>query len=324
MSKTVALIDLDTPVFKAAAATQKRSILVTHNPTQKQKEFNTRTEFKDVLKAKDKFDKLDEYSIEDIQTPEEISFSYNCLNLHINGIIESIEPDEVIYLISGSTNFRNNLEFPSRYKSNREHLLKPVNLRQIQQYAIRKYKPVVVQGAEPDDAQIYMGYDFLSRGYKPIVVSIDKDSKAYSGLYLYNPDHPHKGVQLIPEFGEIWIDEQDEVRAIGFLQYAFQHLIGDPIDGMKTTELAGIRFGAKSAYKLLKDCKTEKEALEVIVQQYRKWYNKPFEYTAWNGEVIRSDWKHMLCLYFKGIRMKSAPNDPLDAVDFFKKYNVKI
>ena len=68
MSKVIALIDLDTPVYKAAAAVEERGIIVTHSPTGVQKSFSTRTEFKDLLKSKDKIDKLSEYEIEDTET----------------------------------------------------------------------------------------------------------------------------------------------------------------------------------------------------------------------------------------------------------------
>ena len=323
MSKVIALIDLDTPVYKAAAAVEERGIIVTHSPTGVQKSFSTRTEFKDLLKSKDKIDKLSEYEIEDTQEAEPVEHAFHILNNHIKFILDSFWCDEVVYMISGKTNFRSDLPLPTKYKSNRVGL-KPLLLKQVQTYAWKKYKAIVSDGDECDDMQIYMGYEILKRGDIPVVCSIDKDSKAYSGLSLFNPDKPELGVQVIPELGNIWVDESDEVRAMGMMQYGLQQLIGDTIDGFKPTELCNKRFGAKSALKILKDCKTEKEVLEVIVSKYKEWYPESFEYTAWNGAKIESDWKHMLNLYHACCRMKETKDDPLIAYDFYKRYGVTL
>jgi len=323
LSKVIALIDLDTPVYKAAAAVEERGIIVTHSPTGVQKSFGTRTEFKDLLKSKDKIDKLSEYEIQDTQEAEPVENACHILNSHIKFILDSFWCDEVVYMMSGKTNFRNDLPLPTKYKSNRV-ALKPLLLKQVQTFAWKKYKVIVTQNEEPDDMQVWMGYEILERGDIPILVTGDKDSKAYSGLSLFNPDKSEDGVQLIPDLGSIWEDEKGKVRALGMKQYGLQQLIGDSIDGFKPTELCGVKFGEKSALKLLEPCKTEKEVLEVVVQQYRKWYPEPFEYTAWNGKKVESDWKHMLNLYHCCCRMKETKDDPLIAYDFYKRYGVNL
>lgn len=324
MSKVIALIDLDTPVYKAAAVVEERGIIVTHSPTGIKKSFSTRTEFKGLLKSKDRTDKLSEYEIKDTQRiTTTTDDTFRVLDNHIKFILDSFWCDEVVYMISGKTNFRSDLPLPTKYKSNRVGL-KPLLLKQVQTYAWKKYKAIVSDGDECDDMQIYMGYEILKRGDIPVVCSIDKDSKAYSGLSLFNPDKPELGVQVIPELGNIWVDESDEVRAMGMMQYGLQQLIGDTIDGFKPTELCNKRFGAKSALKILKDCKTEKEVLEVIVSKYKEWYPESFEYTAWNGKKIQSDWKHMLNLYHACCRMKETKDDPLIAYDFYKRYGVTL
>lgn len=321
MSKVIALVDLDTPVYKAAAAVEERGIIVTHSPTGVKKSFGTRTEFKDLLKSKDKIDKLSEYEIQDTQEAEPVGNACRVLNNHIQIILDSFWCDEVVYMMSGKTNFRNDLPLPTKYKSNRV-ALKPLLLKQVQTFAWKKYKAIVTQNEEPDDMQVWMGYEILKRGDIPILVTGDKDSKAYSGLSLFNPDKPDEGVQVIPDLGSIWEDEKGKVRALGMKQYGLQQLIGDTIDGFKPTELCGVKFGEKSALKLLEPCKTEKEVLEVVVQQYQKWYPEPFEYTTWNGKKMESDWKYMLNLYHCCCRMKETRDDPLIAYDFYKRYGV--
>ena len=50
----VALFDMDLIAYRSAAAVEERKVQVQHIKTQKIKEFKTRTEFKDILKSKDK------------------------------------------------------------------------------------------------------------------------------------------------------------------------------------------------------------------------------------------------------------------------------
>ena len=76
--------------------------------------------------------------------------------------------------------------------------------------------------------------------------------------------------------------------------------------------------------KLLEPCKTEKEVLEVVVQQYQKWYPEPFEYTAWNGEIIQGSYKQQLQLYLKCCRMMQHENDTLDLREFLALYGVEL
>lgn len=323
MSKVIALIDLDTPVYKAAAAVEERGIIVTHSPTGIQKNFSTRTEFKDLLKSKDKIAQLSEYKIEDTQEAEPIENALHILNNHIKFILDSFWCDEAIYMMSGRSNFRNDLPLPTKYKSNRV-ALKPLLLKQVQTYAWKKYNAVVTQLEEPDDMQVWMGYEILKQGDIPVMVATDKDARAYSGLSLFNPDKPDQGVQVIPDLGSIWEDDKGKVRALGMKQYGLQQIIGDRIDGFSPTELCGAKFGEKSALKLLEPCKTEKEVLEVVVSKYKEWYPEPFVYTSWNGKKIKSDWKHMLNLYHMCCRMKETKDDPLIAYDFYKRYGVTL
>lgn len=323
MSKRIALLDLDTPVYKAAAAVEQRSILVKHEPTGIQKTFSNRTEFKDLLREKEKLNKIAEYTVTDVQEPEPIENALHILKSHVENILESIWPDEVVYMISGKTNFRNDLPLPTKYKSNRT-AIRPLLLKQVQMYAWKKYSAVVTVNEEPDDMQVWMGYEILNRGDTPILITTDKDAKAYSGLYLFNPDHHECGVEEIPILGSIKEDSKGKVRANGIMQYGLQMLIGDSVDGYRPTELCKVKFGEKSALKALQDCKTPQEVLQVVIEHYQRWYPSDFTYTAWNGKKIESNWKHMLNLYHCCVKMKETKDDPLIAFDFYKRFGVDL
>ena len=323
MSKRILVLDLDTPIFAASAVSETRTVLVTHKPTGKQKEFPTRTEFKDVLKSKDKLDKLDEYEYLDVQTPEPAAHACHVLKSQVAKIQELVQADETLFFVSGKNNFRDNLELPSRYKSSRQNTLRPLLLKDVKQFAINKFKATICDGEEPDDAIIYKTYELKQQGCTPIISSIDKDCLAYSGLSVFNQDKPEQGVVEIPELGSLWIDSKNKVRGNGFLWYCFQHGNGDRIDGFNPAELCNAKFGEKSAYKLLVDCKSEKVALDTLLIQYKKWYPKPITYTAWNEQQYTKDYVQIADLYFKCCRMKSHEFDDLDFVKFCQQYGVQ-
>lgn len=319
MQKRILILDLDTPVYSAAAAIERRSVLVTHIPTEKQKEFKTRTEFKERLKEKGISDRLHEYSFEDIQRPEPLENGCHILKSMINRIEASVQAEETQFFISGKNNFRDYLELPTRYKSGRSEMIRPVLLKDIKSFAINKYKAELCDGEEPDDRIIHRSYELKSKGHIPIIASIDKDSLAYSGLLLFNQDKPERGILEIPQLGSLWLDSKNKVKGNGFLWYCHQMLIGDATDSYKPTELCGVSFGEKSSFKLLKDCKTEAEAMSCVLKQYEKWYNSPVTYIAWDGKEYTKSWFDIAQLYHKAVRMKETKNDPLDLAEFITR-----
>ena len=324
MKKRILVLDLDTPCFSVASVCETRSVKVKHEPTGKEKVFKHRTEFKEMLSEKGKLDRLGEYSFTDIQEPEDISHALHSLKHMVERIKNDVEADEAIYCISGDNNFRDNLELPVKYKSNRASMIRPVLLKEVRQYAINKLNPVICNGEEADDFIVYKGYELLAQGHEPIMSSPDKDSLAYSGLLIYNQDKPELGVRRIPALGNLWIDDKNKLRGQGFLWYCTQILIGDSVDGLKPTYLAKKKFGEKSAYALLKDCKSEQEALSVVVSKYKEWYNAPVTYTAWNGKEYTKDWFEMLQMYHKAIRMKETKDDDLDLAKFFERFGLTL
>lgn len=322
--KTILICDLDTPIYKAAVRAQDKSILVTHTKTGIEKTFNNRTEFKELLKGKNKLSTLPQYEIVDVQVPHPVSHATQILKTTVNSIVDFVKPDEVIYLVSGKGNFREDIPFVKRYKWNREDTLKPVNLQATRNFAIKHFKAVRTNGEEPDDAQVWMGYEVLAAGNKPIVLGYDKDSLQYSGLFVYNPDKPDLGIRELPETGSISLDSKRKPRAEGLMQYAYQMLYGDRVDGLNPYEVAGVKFGEIAAFNVLKDLKDEKEILQAVVNQYKMWYPSDVKYTAWNGEEVSCTWREMYSMYHKALRMKQTKDDPLSAKDFLNSRGVQL
>lgn len=322
--KKVLILDLDTPIFAAAAVSDERSILVTHTPTGKQKVFKNRTELKDRLKEKNTLEQLPDYSIEDKQSAQPIENACHTLKLMVKNIQEATDCNETLFFISGKGNFRDSIELPSRYKSNRDGMIRPLLLHDVKQFAINKFKPEICNGVEPDDAIIYTAYSLKNQGCFPIIASVDKDCLAYSGLNIYNQDKPEQGIIEIPKFGSLWLDDKGKVRGKGFLWYCFQVTNGDKIDGYVPYELSGARFGEKSAYNLLKDCTDEKHAIETVISKYQEWYPEPVTYIAWNGKEYTKNHSEIAAMYHKCARMMEDEFDDLDFLQFCNKYGVTL
>lgn len=317
MAKEIMLLfDGDMIAYRSAAAVEKRSVKITHIPTGKSRVFDTRTEFKKGLEAKGKPYISLEWSFEDIQTPEPASHAFKIAKNTMGGLMNTLWADGYEMAISSKDNFRDSLLLPKKYKGNRSEMLRAVHLQETKRYLYKNHNCVVAEGHEADDWLIYRAYELMDEGYEVIVIAQDKDADAYSGIQIYDPTKENPKIVLLPEFGSLWPAPHNKIKGNGFIWFCFQWLNGDSTDHYKPCELSGARFADTGAWKVLKDCKTEQEALVACVEQYKKWYPEPFEYTAWNGVVVQSDYKHMMDLYFKCARMMTTRDDDLNAEKF--------
>jgi 5'-3' exonuclease len=322
--KRIVLIDGDILVYRTSAACEERTIEVTHKKSSRKKIFKTRTEFKTFLKEKE-FDYVAaDYDIKDIQTVNEnVSYQF-LIDTQLKNIKETLWGDSCIVYVAGKNNFRDKLPLPEKYKGQRDTSLKPLLRNDCKEYLIGKHKAIKVNGEEVDDRVIWVGYEYLNKGYEVIIVTSDKDSNAYSGLKIYNYTQENPEVVEIPKLGSLWLNDKGDVKGNGFLWYCLQLMVGDLIDNLKPTALCKIKYGAKSAYTLLKDCVNEQEALQLCIANYIKWYPKITAYTDCHGVERKASWKDIIDMYHKGIRMRETKDDTLDFKDFAKKYSIDL
>ncbi len=321
MSKRILLLDGDSIAYKCAAAGEKRSIKVKHAPTGREKIFKHRTEFKQSMLEKGK-EITDEYTIEDCQEPEPIAFVLNTIKNHIERIADEVQPDKVEIFAGEQFNFRLDLPLPKKYKGQRQNTIRPVHLKEAKSYLQNKYKAKEAIGKEVDDAQTIAAYDALRAGKDPIMYFYEKDQFQMDGITLLF-DNAEFEYKLVPSLGHLYIDGA-AIKGLGLKFLAYQWICSDPVDNYCAYDLSEFKFGSKSAYKVLVDCKSEKEVLEVVVEQFKKFYPKPFDYTAWDGRVCQSDWENMMRLYYKACRMMRSENDSLNPEELFKQHGVQL
>jgi hypothetical protein len=322
--KRIAIFDCDLLIYRVSAACENRSIVALHKKSGKSKVFKNRTEMENFLKEKG-FTYVDnDFTVTDIQeVNEDINYRY-ILDNQIKTVTERLWQDETLFFVAGKGNFRDSLSLPKKYKGQREKTLAPLLRDSCKSYLKQKYKAKPVDEHEVDDEIIIQGYEYLKKGYDVVLITSDKDSHAYGGLSLYNFTTDNPEIVKIPDLGSLWLDDKNKVRGLGFLFYALQMGIGDLTDSYRPTELAGVKFGEKSMYSLLKDCTSEQEALQIVISLYRKWYPKPITYEDCFGVTQHSTWKNLISLYHKCVRMKATPDDPLVFNDFAKKYGVDL
>lgn len=310
------VVDGDLLAYRCAAATEKRSVIAKHKDTLEEVEFDTATLFKEWAG-----EDVDKYELRATQTPEPISHTYRGMKLMLESILEKTECSSYHIVVSGEsdTNFRRHLPLPTRYKDSRKDVAKPLNLDACKQWLVERHNAEVAVG-EADDlivAYKYQGY----RDKKYVVsASIDKDDMHGPG-WTFNWNTMDKP-ELIEGLGELYIDESNTVKGKGRLFLYFQMLFGDPADCYKPCEIAKVKFGEKSAYKLLKDCTTDKDAVQVLVNQYKKWYPEPVYYTAWDGSRQKKNWLEIMQMYADCAFMRRFEGDRLDVKKLIDKLGV--
>lgn len=169
----------------------------------------------------------------------------------LDNILTKVEATEYKAFLSSSTNFRKTI-YPE-YKANRTQT-KPKWLSELRDYALTIGAVVAKDGLEADDE---LG---ISQKDNTIICSLDKDLLQIQGNHFQwqieggTPD-------------KRWVKPDrftDQPYIEGLRLFYEQCLKGDSSDNVKGAK--GI--GEKRATKLLKDCKTEKEMIEVCLGEY--------------------------------------------------------
>lgn len=317
MGKESLIIDGDILAFRCAAASETRSVLVTHKVTGQQTEHAHRTAFKEHIRG---LFEIDEFSIEDVQKAEDISFSYHAINTCIEAWQKTCDVDHYEVYISGVNNFRDFLPLPTRYKNDRVNTVRPILLKECRDYLVHRHKAVVINGQEVDDKLAQRAYEGFKQGDYNVILTLDKDSYGVES-YLYDWTKMKKPL-LIRGLGEIYLDDKKVLRGQGRKWFYSQWVKGDSVDCFKPSEICGKKFGDTACFKLLDNCKTDKECIEAVYEQYKTWYPGIVEYKAWDGSAQITDAIGLMDLYAACAHMKRFDSDVFDTKKLLTKLGV--
>jgi hypothetical protein len=319
-TKPFVAVDSDTLLYNSAIASESRYITVLHKPTGKTKDFSNRTEFKAVMREKGKVI-TEDYLIIDKQEAHPLANALSTAKLKAESILDNFDFHEVVFCAGDTNNFRRSLPYPTRYKSNREKTLRPLLLKDCHEYFKKKFKSVQAQGHECDDEVSILAYEALKQGREAFILSPDGDSRQFDGIKFGGyQDNPNECVN-IQFMHEIKWDGKN-LDTYGFPWIISQCAYGDATDGLNPQYLAQKKYGEKGFYNDFHKLNTPEEIVKKLVEKYKFWYPEPFEYTAWNGEKQRADWKSILELYWKGTTMKRERDKEPDIWEFLRQKGV--
>lgn len=348
--ETILIVDGDVLAFRAAAAamtTRVKSVKITHKKSGKCKIYKNEEVFKEFLKSKNVKFKESDYEIEE-QTHKNITelkaelalegIEYKKGELEVETVIRSAPKSvpckvmdqqlanmqeytfasKIVMFVSGENNFRDDLALPEKYKSNREDAIRPPTLNECKEHLVINHKGTRSHGMETDDMVIIAARHYQKKGYDVVIATNDKDAFAYDGISIYVFTDKESDLVYIENPGELHFDKSGKVKGSGFKWLCFQLIQGDDTDNFKPCQIAGVRFGEKSAYNILNELTTEQECFDAVCRQYKKWYPDVHEYEDWRGDSWMVKWKDVLQLYWYCAKMKETMKDDLNIDTFIE------
>lgn len=337
--KEILILDADSIAYKAAAANEARTIKTRHKGTGIIEQWDNRTHFRKYL-AEERHDSEEMYEIEDVQEPRHVSYGQSLVRNMIRSYTTKLQIPQYEIYISGTDNFRDSIPLPQahetirggisggKYKGKREDNIRPKQLKEIRQWMIDDFGAIVVNGMEVDDMSSIRAYEGWKAGDKIIQVTEDKDATQCSG-WLYNPAKMSTPI-LVQGFGKI--EKQGaKVKGYGRAFLYFQALYGDAVDCYHGADIwkaqdipAGRQFGEMAALGLLKDAKTDREAVQIVYNQYKKWYPGTVDYVAWDGSLQSKNAVEIMQMYFDCAHMRRWHGDRIDVPALLAKLDIDL
>ena len=100
-------------------------------------------------------------------------------------------------------------------------------------------------------------------------------------------------------------------------------LAGDSADSYKANCFSDLDFGDKSMYKVLKDCKNDKESLQAVGEAFQLMYPETKTVVGWRGNEFEIDWKYVLNEMWSMAHMLRKPEgDYIVGTDVMRSLNV--
>lgn len=321
------VIDADIVAFRSAVAHETKFINVEHPDPRCCGEWATRTEFKTWLKQLGLEAAYKEATITDGQklTPNALRFTEYSIKNTIEAIRKAVNAKDVLCLLGGATNFRDDLPLPNKYKGSRDGKLRPLLLQHARKYIEKNFPVNISVDEEADDVlSKYQYAGFKDKG-SVVCCTMDKDANSTAG-YLYN--HVKEELVYIPNaLGDLVVDE-GKVSGYGRKWLYMQILLGDSADDYKPstlhTQLTGEKanYGEMSVYHDLECCETDKECWQAIATKYQEWYSDLTGWTCWQGKQHTGDWIDFLQVYVDCVHMRRFDNDRLDVRAILTKFEI--
>jgi len=102
----------------------------------------------------------------------------------------------------------------------------------------------------------------------------------------------------------------------------FQVCSSDTSDNYAANCVSDLKWGDKSAYKALKDCRDDKELFQAAVDIFKKLYPEPKVVTGWRGNEIDINWLYVMQECFHMAHMHRWPSDFVEVKEVLSKMGI--
>jgi hypothetical protein len=216
--------------------------------------------------------------------------------------------------------YRLNISTLMKYKGNRDKTLKPLVFKDVVGYISDSFNSTMIDNIENDDAVVMRAY----KDPNAVIVGEDKDFYGQP-VKFFNANRPEDGIIDGDCFGELTTYDKKKSKTIGFGRLFLYHQIctGDASDNYKANCQSEVKYGTKGGYDDLKDCKDDKEALEKLIEIYKRLYPKPIVVKSWRGNPMLIDWLYVARENFKMAAMLRFEGDSRTLDTEFAEYGVE-
>jgi hypothetical protein len=234
--------------------------------------------------------------------------------------LKNLKTDNYEAYIGKSGRMREDISTLMKYKGNRDNILKPTLLEEVTEYIGNAFDAEEVTQIETDDKVVMRAY----KDPKAVVMGVDKDFYGQP-VKFFNVNHPEDGIIDCDCFGELKEYDSKKSKAIGYgrIFLYWQILAGDSSDNYKANCFSDIKYAGSGAFKDLKDCKNDKEALEKVIEVFKRLYPEPKVITGWRGNDFLIDWLYVAREQFKMAAMLRFVGDARTIDTEFEKYGVE-
>lgn len=329
MINKVGHFDLDCIKYAASSVGEKRSVRVTHKASGRDIIVPTRTEWyghwkkkdggklAEINKTRDSPFAWDEFEYEDIQEADPIENILHTAKLMVEKAVVASGANSVEYYIGEGDSFRVEMSTLLKYKGQRSNMLRPLLLDEVTDYLTNKYKAQIIRDIEVDDKVVMNTY--RNKGH--FIIGLDKDYLG-SGGDFFNINTPEKGIQKTDCFGNLYIDSKGYIKGVGRMFKLFQVCSSDAADNYSANCMSDLKWGDKSAYKALKDCKDDKELFQAAVDIFKKLYPERKHIIGWRGDAFEIDWKYVFQECFLMAHLHRCPEDWVSIEGILNKLEV--
>ena len=255
----------------------------------------------------------------------------------IGKIKRNCKASEVIIALGGTSNFRDRLPLPVKYKGNRDNLQKPLMLEELKQWLDQNYNVEYAIDQEADDIISINQYQG-SIDKKIVVCTLDKDSRSIPG-FLHNPTAEE--TIDIQGFGSHSLETKGtkkQLYGVGRVWEYIQWISGDKVDNYHPQDLlskslieakrsnlivSSTKKGHAKIYEDTKDFTTDLEWLTYSHDLFYSWYKDLEWYYTWDDILVENaTYLDIFQVYVDVVHMRRWEDDRVNIKDVLKKFEI--